>query len=163
MSAIRNIFFAAGFATLGAFAAIGTQAVASGHRGGPFGPNMARLADALDLTDDQQAMVDEMREDARAQMKGHREDREASKAELKTLLSQETMDADVVHGMIDDHIAEMSGFAHDMADQFISLHATLDADQRAALIETVEEAAERHGSRHSERSGERGERGERGE
>lgn len=161
MSAIRNVLFALGFATLGAIATVGTQAAASGHRGGPFGPGMARLADSLDLTDDQQAMVDEMREEARTQMQAHREDRESGKEEIKALLSQETMDAEVVHTMIDDRINEMSGFAHDMADKFIALHATLDEDQRTQLIETMDEVAERHSERRGRHGGERGERGER--
>ena len=161
MSAIRNVIFAIGFATLGAIAAVGTQAVASGHHVSPLGTSMARLAASLDLTDDQRAMVDEMRTEAQSQMQAHRDERAASKDALKTMLSQETMDPEIVHTMIDDRINEMSGFAHDMADQFIALHATLDDDQRTQLVETMEEAAERHSARRSRHSGERGERGER--
>jgi len=161
MSAIRNVIFAVGFSTIGAIAAIGTQAAASGHHARPFGPSMARLAASLDLTDDQQAMADEMRAEAKEQMQAHRDERAASKDALKAMLSQESMDAERVHTMIDDRINEMSGFAHDMADQFIALHATLDDDQRTQLIETMEEAAERHSARRSRHSDERDERGER--
>jgi len=159
MPAIRNIIFAAGFATLGAFATVGTQAVAGAHGGGPFGPDLARFAQALDLSETQESMVDEMREDVRAQMKANRTGKQADKEDIKAMLSQETLDADVVHSMIDDRISEMASFSHEMADKFIALHATLDADQRATLVEKMAEAEERHEERrqrHTERRSERG-------
>ena len=159
MPTIRNIIFAAGFATLGAFAAVGTQAVAGAHSGGPFGADMARFAQALDLSEAQEALVDEMRAEARAQMQANRMGKQADKEGIKAMLSQETLDAAAVHSMIDERIDEMASFAHEMADSFIALHATLDADQRATLVEKMEEASERHEERrqrHTERSSERG-------
>ena len=102
-----------------------------------------------------------MRAEARAQMQANRMGKQAYKEGIKAMLSQETLDAAAVHSMIDERIDEMASFAHEMADTFIALHATLDDDQRTQLIETMEEAAERHSARRSRHSDERDERGER--
>ena len=158
MSALRNVLFAVGFMTVGAVASVGAQATAGAYRAGPFGPGMVKFVASLDLNDQQQELVDEIKLDAREQMQAHREDRDGHKAEVKALLSQETIDADVVHDMIDTRVNDMSSMAHDMADKFITLHATLDDEQRATLVEKVDEVSERH-----EQRGQRGERGERGE
>lgn len=160
MTTIRNIILAAGFSALGALAAVGGQAVAGAHGGGPFGPDLARLAQALDLSDAQAEMVDEMRTQARAQMRDSRMSKQADQEDIKTMLSQEVLDAAVVHSMIDDRINEMSSFAHEMADEFIALHATLDADQRATLVEKMAEAGERHEERRRRHIEHRSEDGE---
>ena len=146
MPAIRNIIFAIGGAALGAIATVGTQAIA-GSPGGPFGTDVARFAQALDLSEDQESMVAEMREAGRAHMQASRSGKQRDKQDIQKMLSQESLDADVVHSMIDERIDEMASFAHDMADKFIALHATLDADQRATLIEKMEAAGERHEER----------------
>ena len=164
MSAIRNVIFAAGFATLGAFAAVGAQAAAGPHRGGMsmFGPDISKFAEALDLSAEQEGMLETMRADAKSQRQAHREEKQANKGQLIEMLGQETLDADQIHDLIDTRTNEMASFAHDMADQFIAFHATLDDEQRATLVEKVEEASARHEER-QERRGERGgERGERG-
>ena len=146
MPAIRNIIFATGIAALSAIAAVGTQAIAGGP-GGPFGAEMTRFAQALDLSEDQEHMVAEMREAGRAHIQASRIGKQQDKEDIREMLSQESLDADVVHGLIDERIDEMASFAHDMADKFIALHATLDADQRATLIEKMEAAGERHEER----------------
>ena len=146
MPAIRNLIFAIGSAALGAIAAIGTQAVA-GSPGGPFGSDMARFAQSLELSEDQESMLAEMREAGRAHMQASRAGKQQYKSEIRDMLSQESLDADVVHSMIDERINEVASAAHDMADRFIALHATLDAAQRATLIEKMEAASERHEER----------------
>ena len=101
-----------------------------------------------------------MRAEARAQMQANRMGKQAYKEGIKAMLSQETLDAAAVHSMIDERIDEMASFAHEMADTFIALHATLDADQRATLVEKMAEAGEQHEERRRRHIEHRSEDGE---
>ncbi len=142
MSLLRNTIFAAGFIVMGAVAATGTQAIARSH--GMMGPRMMQgLLAGMDLTDAQQELVDAIRDEGRSQMQAQRSERQARKAEMIAMLGSEQIDREAVHSRIDDKLDEMTSFAHSMADQLLDLHATLDADQRAVLVENATALSER--------------------
>lgn len=159
MSTLRTIAFAVGFMSLGAVSAVGAQAAASPGFG--HGRHLARLIQQLDLTDDQQAQAEEIRDAMRSHHEAARAERDERRDDMLAMLGSADVDRDAVHAEIDAKSAEKTAFIHEMADMFLDLHASLDDEQRATLVEQAEEAAERMEQHRGER-GERGERGPRG-
>lgn len=159
MPTLRTLAFAAGFMTLGALGTMGAQATAGP---GGHGAHLARLIQKLDLTEDQKTQASEIRDAMRSHHKDMSTERDERSDEMLDLLGSADIDRDVVHAEIDAKISEQAAFAHDMADRFLDLHATLDDAQRATLVEQAEEAIEQRSERHGQR-GERGEHSERGE
>jgi Spy/CpxP family protein refolding chaperone len=138
MSTFRSLIFAAGFMAIGAFTTIGLEAVARPGHGSP-GPEVARLLGALDLSDSQQELAAEIRHAAREHRESVRAERESMRAERMALLGSASVDREAVHAELDARASERLDFAHTMADMALDLHATLDDEQRARLVERMSE------------------------
>ena len=136
MGMLRSIFFAVGFAAVGAVSVVGVQAAAhgGGGHGRGHGERLERLAAELDLDDAQKAQLDEVR----ALVEAHHEE---GPARLLALIQGDTIDREAVHAEIDDKAA----LAHDVADGLLDLHADLRPEQRALLQEKLDHVRERHG------------------
>jgi Spy/CpxP family protein refolding chaperone len=155
MSTFRSLIFAAGFMAIGAFSTIGLEAIARPGQGGP-GPQVARLLGMLDLSDAQQELAAEIRSTAQDHRESMRADREASHADLMALLGSASVDREAVHEELDVRASEKLAFAHTMADMILDLHATLDDEQRARLVERMSERDEQRGQSPSRRGTQRG-------
>jgi Spy/CpxP family protein refolding chaperone len=155
MSTFRSLIFAAGFMAVGAFTTIGLEATARPGQGGP-GPAVARLLGALDLSDSQQELAAELRSTAQDHRESMRAEREADHAELMALLGSASVDREAVHAELDARASEKLAFAHTMADMILDLHATLDDEQRARLVERMSDRDEQRGQSPSRRGTQRG-------
>lgn len=140
--------------TIGAFVAgavLATGGTALAGHGGPHGGwSHFKLLSALDLTPEQQAVASELRQAAKADFMAAREGREAAMTQALAQLEQANPDASVLHGIIDDSMAEARQNAHARLDDFLSLHATLSPEQRASLVDGLVEMRSSHESRRDE-------------
>lgn len=142
MSTFRSIFFATGFMTIGAFGTVGLQASARPDHAGP-GPHVARLLGSLDLSDAQQELADEIRATALDHRESMRAEWGSNHAKLMDLLGSPSVDRAAFHAELDARASEKLSFEHKMADMVLDLHATLDNEQRARLVEAMSERGER--------------------
>ncbi|MFT6817138.1 MAG: Spy/CpxP family protein refolding chaperone [Myxococcota bacterium] len=134
--------------------ALGSVALA-GPSGGESG-NFMRGMRSLDLTEDQKTELRELRE-------GAREDRTDSKAELQSIrdafmaeLAEDSPNVATLHELTDRRAELRTAGAHDKVDRLVQVHAVLTAEQRAELLENMEERRTELGERGEERGGRRG-------
>lgn len=142
----RTILMALGAATLLA----GTAAFAgSGHRGG-HGPGFMPLrgiVHQVDLDANQQAMIDGWREQAQAERETRRDARWQARETVKAELMSGNPDAEVLHVLVDEHIATMGEIMHRQVDHLVALYATFTPEQIATVQEVIEEGPRRRGRR----------------
>ncbi|MFT5586833.1 MAG: hypothetical protein ACI9VR_004435 [Cognaticolwellia sp.] len=155
----KKTLAAVALGTLTMLALGGTAIAKGGGHGGPFG-GMHRIVDQLDLSPEQQELGVAMREDAKADHDAQRTSRSAAFDTIQAELALEQPDSATLHGLIDEQLALMSVTMHDRLDDFLTLHATFSAEQRATLVEEMDQAKARKETRMEE--GEEGGRGKRG-
>lgn len=153
---LRRILFASGFMALGSLGTVGLTAAAG--RGGPGGPAAHGPAGGpervvlmamrrLDLTDEQQALLDDAIDDIRDQVRAThsgraRPDREA----LIAAVADGSLDRETLHTRVDARLAAMAETAHLSIDRIMDVYESLDADQKAELAELLTQAAARRGA-----------------
>jgi Spy/CpxP family protein refolding chaperone len=157
---VRSTLLALGFTTLGALTAIGGQAIA-GHGPGPgpsmgrgmgmdagpegFGPgaHLAALLEDLNLSEAQQADADALKAELRETFQAHHGERERDMDTVVDALQADPVDARAIHELIDARHKSMITTAHEVADAVLEFYGTLDATQRAVLLDRIERARER--------------------
>ncbi len=134
--------------------ALSGAAVAKGYGHGPggFGHGLHGLLRDVELTDEQTEMLEAVRP-AKDDREAVRAEREADRTILVAELEKGTPDAERLHALLDTHLAERAERMHEALDAGLALYATLTPEQRAQVLENLDEMPQR---------GERGERGERG-
>ncbi len=134
-----------------ALVALGLVAHARGPHGGG-GPGMAlqRLIASLDLTEDQEVLAVRLRRQARDEMKAQHESNRGLLQEIKLQLSQPDPDQDRLHAIMDEIAESRTKMGHAMIDRLLQLHATLTDEQRATLIEKMDQAESRRRQRWAE-------------
>lgn len=162
----RRSLFAAG---LGVAALLATASVAVAHGGARGGPvrGLVRSLQTVELTEAQQADLDELvaslptrepgeraHHDRRGtpptpeEREARRATRQAHKALLLDQLAKETPDAEALHAMIDGGPRGTApAEAHDVLDEVLAFHATLSAEQRTAWVNNLQSAMESRGRR----------------
>lgn len=145
--------------TLTMLALGGTAIAKGGGHGGPFG-GMHRLVEQLDLTPEQQELGMQLKEEAKADQEAQRESRSAAFDTIRSELALEQPDSAALHSLIDVQLASMSVTMHERLDGFLTLHATFSDEQRATLVDEMDQAKARKEQRMEE--GEEGGRGQRG-
>ncbi|MED5370249.1 MAG: periplasmic heavy metal sensor [Myxococcota bacterium] len=141
---MRNkIFGALALSTLAALS-LGGAALAKGgpgHHGGKgiFGPGMHHVLAELDLSEEQQALAKELRDEARANHESERAEREQAMDSALTELAKAEPDSAALHAIVDQQLATMSTRMHDGVDAFLTLHATFTEAQRATLVSELED------------------------
>ena len=104
-----------------------------------------------------------LREDAKADQESQRSTRSAAFDTIQAELALEQPDSALLHGVIDEQVALMTVTMHDRLDDLLTLHATFSAEQRATLVQEMDEAKARKETRMEEgREGSRGKRGGQG-
>ncbi len=137
----------------------GTAIAKGGGHGGPFG-GMHRIVEQLDLTPEQQELGMQLKEEAKADHEAQRESRSAAFDTIAAELALEQPDSAALHSLIDVQLASMSVMMHERLDGFLTLHATFSAEQRATLVDEMDQAKARKEQRMEE--GGEGGRGQRG-
>lgn len=140
---IRTLALGLALASLGVAGGTGLTALASpggpgGHRArsGAELPGMRLMhgISQLELTDEQQDMLDALRSDMKAEMKELHAGRKAEREALKeATLSGGKPDRAALHGALDEHAAERLALAHTFLDRVLDIRDTLSPEQLAEL------------------------------
>ncbi len=140
---------------LGAGAALADEGEGEGCDGGRCrgagGGRLMAMAQELDLSEDQLEKLDRVRELVRERRQDRRERRGAGYSVVLESMEDGEIDVDQVHASIDERMEAKRATAHEVADEMIGFFDSLDAEQRATMLEQMEE-----------RRGERRERARRG-
>ena len=128
----------------------------SRERGHGTGRMMAAV-DELDLTEEQQASLDALREMRSERSEFRREMRGGCFRDVLAGLSDGEVDAESVHADIDARFDEARGTAHERADLALAFFDSLDEEQKTLLIAEMQSVRERC----QERCGQDGRCGER--
>ena len=121
----------------------GVAACKHGHRPGGFDEfDLAavtnRIASRLDLTESQQADLEQMAGEIAEKAKGMHADHASRRQEIADLIRQGTLDRDVVDGLIDDKMARVREMADFAAERLIDFHGTLTPEQREKIATHIE-------------------------
>ena len=155
---IRNTLAALGFMALGATSMLALDASAGGPGHGPPpipGAGLARAMSQLDLTEAQDQALADLKEEVRAEMMaGHSE----RKGDAVDQLLAGRIDRAEMHRQIDEEAARRTAMAHRITDRVLDIYDSLSPDQKAQLVDLIEEHQERREQMRDD--GARGERGE---
>lgn len=119
-------------------------------KGGPDGgppPGLRELMESLNLTDEQQAMVEQMRDSHKEMRERHHQAREETADAMLAELAKEKPDAKEMHKRIDQDLAELSTDLHNRVDEALELHGTLSPEQRETLVNGLQELREERDQR----------------
>lgn len=152
MTRTSKLFLAGLAATL----TLGTAAFASPK--GPMG-HMGRLIEQLDLTPEQQAQAEALRDEGKAERESAHEQRSQMKQAIMAELESGEPNRRSIHKLLDDSMDAKRDAMHARADQMLDFYATLSPEQQATLLEEMAEMKERREDMH-ERRGEGRSRGE---
>jgi len=122
----------------------GVAACKHGHRPGGFDEfDLAavtnRIASRLDLTESQTADLKQIAGEIAEKAKAMHADHASRRQEIVGLIRQDTVDRDVVDGMIDDKLARVREMADFVAERLIAFHATLTPEQREKIAARIED------------------------
>ncbi|MEL6341804.1 MAG: Spy/CpxP family protein refolding chaperone [Myxococcota bacterium] len=111
-----------------------------GHRG--KGHRMMKAVESLDLSADQQAEIDAIKDDIRAERQAARDARpegaRGNRGMHNELFSADPIDADALHAQLDERMARQNARAHKQLDWTIDILDVLTPEQRAELGEMAD-------------------------
>jgi Spy/CpxP family protein refolding chaperone len=141
--------------TLAIFALIGVIGLGSAlivgchHRGPDRGAAfmLDYMAEALDLTEDQQATVNLYKDEIMARVKDMHSEKKQMYSEIKAQLAGDAIDRVRVKALVAEHRDRMDEVINLIVDRVADFHATLSPDQRTKLVNKMEkfEKKYRHG------------------
>jgi Spy/CpxP family protein refolding chaperone len=139
--------FAIGFMGLGALLGVGASAVAGSPsgEGGRYG-HLGRILgiyEGLDLNPAQQKQMAEIKGDLKEEFKTGMQERLEEGRETVDLIKADKLDRKLVHQRIDNRAKDRLEVAHDLADQLMDLHESLNASQKQELVTRLEQGLER--------------------
>jgi Spy/CpxP family protein refolding chaperone len=148
-STIRTLVFGLGMASLGMVGGAGLTAFANPGGPGAHGPRpgmempgmrLVHGMSKLDLTESQQDMIDDLREDMRGEMKAMHAERKGERQSMKdAVLSEGEVDRAALHADLDEGAAEKLALAHTFLDRVLDIRDTLSPEQLAELREMAAE------------------------
>ena len=138
----------------GALAALtlGGVAIAGGH-GGPGGHFMGRVIQELDLSPEQEEAAKALREEAKEDRAAARSEGEKIQDAIFAELSQAEPNRRKVHALIDEGAELRAQQAHQHMDSMMDFIELLDAEQKATLVERMEQGRERRREHKGRRGG----------
>ena len=96
------------------------------------------ISEALDLNENQQAQLDQIKDELMAKAKGMHADKESLHEELVTQLRSEEIDQVRVKAVIAEHREKMDEIIDLMVVHLAEFHKTLTAEQKEKLIAKIE-------------------------
>ena len=103
------------------------------------------MSEALDLTDGQQAQLEDIKAEMFAKAKQLHDDKRAQRDEFMALLQAEAIDPAKLKTMIAGHRAKMDELVDLGVDRVVAFHSTLSAEQKEKLVEKIEKFHRFHG------------------
>jgi Spy/CpxP family protein refolding chaperone len=132
--AVIIIFLITGIAGIG-FA----QKVKKMRDNGPMFFIMEKISKELNLTDNQKAEVEKIREEIKAKMESKKQDRENNFTELENIFKQDKIDKESLKLLSQKHEQDREEMKEFMMDEFIKFHAILTPQQRIQAVEKFHE------------------------
>ena len=132
-----------------------------GHRGGHGAP-LGRVVQQLDLTPDQEAIVDAAKEEAKADREATKAQMESIHASLQAELSSANPNKDTIYSLMEQKSALRLSKEKSRVETFLELQATFTPEQQAELERIMAEGQERRDAKRAEHGASGGERGGRG-
>ena len=114
------------------------------HKGAEF--MIDYMSEALDLTDAQQAQLEDIKDEMFAKAKELHDQKKAQHEEFMTLVQAEAIDPVQLKSMIAGHRAKMDEVVELAVDRVVAFHATLSAEQKEKLVEKIEKFHRFHGT-----------------
>jgi len=105
---------------------------------------MDYMAEALDLTEAQQAMANSYKDEILAKVKAKHSEKKKMHDELKAQLSSDTIDTDRVKALVAEHRDGMDDVIDLVVDRVAEFHVTLSPEQREKLVSKLEKFEKRH-------------------
>ena len=102
------------------------------------------MTEVLDLTPDQQELLDQYKDEILAKAMQMRADKQEMHAVIKTQLGNETIDKAQVKQLYITHRDKMDEMADLIIDRVAAFHQTLTPEQRTKLIEKLEDFEKWH-------------------
>ena len=96
------------------------------------------ISEALDLNENQQAQLDQIKDELMAKAKGMHADKESLHEELVTQLRSEEIDQVRVKAVIAEHREKMDEIIDLVVVRLAEFHKTLTAEQKEKLIAKIE-------------------------
>jgi len=100
------------------------------------------VLDDLDAIDAQRRDIHSIKSKVLAEIRDMHADRQDHHAVILDEMKKDTPDADKLHAMVDDKAEKMRAFAHRLVDYGVEVHQILDREQRAKLVQKVNEHLE---------------------
>ncbi|UCF92266.1 MAG: Spy/CpxP family protein refolding chaperone [Desulfobacterales bacterium] len=105
---------------------------------------MDYISEVLDLTDEQRVQLDQVKTEFLEKGRQMHVSRAAMYAEIIAQLQKEEIDQAHLKGMIADHKAKMDAMIPWAVERLAEFHRTLTPEQRAKLVDKLEDFAECH-------------------
>ena len=102
------------------------------------------FTEALDLTAEQQESLTEIRSEIMEKVEAMHEDKTQMRETLKEQLTAETIDKEVVRGLIADHRSRMDEVIDLAVDRLAAFHGELTPEQRDKLTAKLEKFEKYH-------------------
>ena len=116
------------------------------HRGhGPMGILIGRIADDLDLSDQQKSEVTKIKDEIKAKMDANKQSRNDKAMEFDKMFRQDTFDKQKALELAKERKAHMEEMSTFMIDEMAKFHAILTPDQRNKAADLLKEKREKSG------------------
>jgi Spy/CpxP family protein refolding chaperone len=134
-------------------AVVSVSVVACGGHGHRMSPKMMKrmalgfvddVMDEIDATDAQRATFEALAEDIVNEGLAMKKDHKAHKAFVLNELSKPTPDREALKAHMDEKFSRLEDFAHRTLDKVLDAYETLDADQKAIVLEKLETHMNKH-------------------
>jgi len=110
---------------------------------GPMSFMMKKITDDLNLTDQQKAEVDKIREEIKAKREVMKKNRVSNKTDFENAFKQDKLDKETLKSIMQKGDAERDEMRDFMMDELIKFHAVLTPDQRTKAVEKMHEMKEK--------------------
>lgn len=110
---------------------------------GPLFMMMEKISKDLNLTDQQKADMDKIKDEIKAKMESKRENHKGDMKDFEDAFKQDKLDKQTLKQLMSKHDADREEMRDFMADEFIKFHALLTPEQRQKAIDKMHEMKEK--------------------
>ena len=110
---------------------------------GPMFFMMGKIVDDLNLTVQQKADVDKIREEIKAKRESMKKDHESGMTDFENAFKQDKLDKETLKSIMQKREAQREEMKDFMLDELVKFHAILTPEQRTKAVEKVKEMREK--------------------
>ena len=103
-----------------------------------------RISDELELNESQQALLNDLKDKALLAGKTMKDNKQEMKSNLVALISQPSIDHDQITVFMDSAMDAMHTSVDDVVPSFIAFHASLTEEQKAQVVDFIENHRKHH-------------------